>query len=403
MIFDRAIRKIKNEGVVQTVLTLDNPAGWLTGSIGGSLQSRSMKLSAVNACVEIISNSMGKLPVFVMDKETKKRIDHPLIRLLELRPNEAMTPFAYKKLVECQRLMHGNAYSAILRDRNAMPVELIPLPPQHTKPHIDDGGKLWFVFTNPKTGEIRKLPKEDVIHVLAYSEDGINGISVLKRAADVIATGQAAQSYEQKIYTQNATPPGILKVSSTLDSDAKKKVREEWHKIHSGVDNSFKVAVLDLGMEYQAIGKMNNKDTQFVESKAVSVEDISRFFNMPIYKLNAGKQSYSSNEQNSIEYVVNTLHPNCCQYEQEYTFKGLFLRDIAMGLEVKINLMAELKGDFATRGKWYTDMRDSGAFSVNDILSLEDMPDVEGGNVRLASLNYVPLEDFKDLSKNRNK
>ena len=47
-------------------------------------------------------------------------------------------------------------------------------------------------------------------------------------------------------------------------------------------------------------------------------------------------------------------------------------------------------------------MHDIGAYSVNDILALEDKPKVPGGDVRLASLNYVPLDKFEELSMARN-
>ncbi|MDY5942538.1 MAG: phage portal protein, partial [Oscillospiraceae bacterium] len=58
----------------------------------------------------------------------------------------------------------------------------------------------------------------------------------------------------------------------------------------------------------------------------------------------------------------------------------------------------ELRGDFTSRGAWYKAMREIGAFSVNDIMALEDMPDVEGGDERYASLNYVPLALWRELS-----
>ena len=399
MLFDKGIRKIINSDIGKTTLSSDT--GWFSRGVSGTAQSRAMKLSAVNACVEIVSNSISKLPVFAIDSNTKERIAHPFTELLRIRPNEAMPPQVFRKLIEAQRLLWGNAYMLIVRDRHSRPVELLPLPPQCVVNRVDNKGILWFVFTNPKTGEQRKLHCQDVIHPIAYSEDGINGISVLSRASEVIETARAAQTYEEKLYNQSSRPSGVLKVASSLDKPAKDKIRDEWANIHSGADNAFRIAVLDLGLEYQQIG-MSNKDTQFVESKAVSVEDISRFFNVPIYKLNAGKQSYSSNEQNAIEYIVNTLHPIVCQYEEEYTYKGLFSSDFERGIEVKLNIMAELRGDFATRGKWYTDMRLNGSFSVNDIRALEDLTDVPGGDERLASLNYVPLELFKDLSSKRN-
>ena len=37
----------------------------------------------------------------------------------------------------------------------------------------------------------------------------------------------------------------------------------------------------------------------------------------------------------------------------------------------------------------------------NDILRLEDMPDVPGGDIRYASLNYGPLEEFVEMSRQR--
>ena len=67
-----------------------------------------------------------------------------------------------------------------------------------------------------------------------------------------------------------------------------------------------------------------------------------------------------------------------------------------------MNMMAELRGDFSSRGTWYKAMREIGGFSVNDIMALEDMPDVEGGDDRYASLNYVPLALWRELSLKRN-
>ena len=65
-------------------------------------------------------------------------------------------------------------------------------------------------------------------------------------------------------------------------------------------------------------------------------------------------------------------------------------------------MMAELKGDTSSRGSWYTNQRNNGVFSVNDIRALEDLPDVEGGDEYRESLNYVPLSRWKQLSEQRN-
>lgn len=401
MLVDRMKANVRN--INTGVMTLDNPKGWLTGEglFDGTSRRRAMKLSAVSACVEIIASSCAKLPTIIVDSNTYERVEHPLNAVLKLRPNEAMSRYTYEHLMTCNYLLKGNGYAYINRDRFARPAELLPLPPDYVTPFYDDVGILWYGFTHPSTGERRKLSNQDVLNYPAYSEDGVNGISVLRRAAETISTARMAQQYENTFYRKSAQIPGVLTVDTDLKQPAKDKIREEWEKTYSGVDNAFRIAILDLGLKYQPIA-VNNHDAQFVENKAVSVADISRFFGVPLYMLNEGKQSYSSNEQNSIEFVARTLQPLITSREQEDTYKLLCDDDIQKGLCVKRNMLALLRGDTSARSTWYKNMREIGVFSADDIRHLEDMPSVPGGDVRFASLNYVPLEDFQKLSQQRN-
>lgn len=384
---------------------------------GPMTETLAMRLSAVNRCVEVLSDSMAKLPSYVIDERTHKRVpDHYLLPLLNLRPNEAMTPSVAKKMVEVNRLTGGNGYEWILRDPKTMrPVELIPLPHELVTPWRDLAGHVWYTVQHPLTGEPMKLSGEDVNHFKAYSHDGFKGISVLERAAEVILAGRAAQEYSGAFYAGDANPSGVLKVEGdlqgtveTVDSTGKKVtkrkkdvLREEWERVHAGPKNGHRVAILDYGVSYQPIST-SPRDAQFVETLDMSVQDIARFFGVPLYKLQSGKQSYSSNEQNAIEYVTSSLHPVVCQYEEERTWKMLPSAAIHAGMEIRINMMAELKGDFASRASWYKNMREIGAFSVNDIRDLEDLESVPGGDSRYASWNYGPLERWEELSVKRN-
>lgn len=395
-------------------ISLESPEGWFpVGRPRELTADAAMKISAVNACVEIISNAVGMLPVFIMDSASKRRMkDHHLGRVLWERPNEAMSPFVFFRLMECQRLLRGNAYAWIYRSGYGEPVELIPLPPASCEPVIEPGtGKLWYLASEPKSGRMYKLDPADILHFKAYSHDGVRGVSVLHRAQQTLRTAAAAQSYEQALYENGGRPSGILKTQTDLGSEIvlddgtriqpKDIIRQEWEKVHAGAGNSFRVAVLDMGLEYQPIA-MSNADAQFVENKAVTIADISRFFGVQLYKLGEGKQSYSSNEQNNIEFCVSTIQPTITQMEFEETFKLLTISDRRRGMEVRHNMMALLRGDTASRGAWYRTMREISVYSPNDIRALEDLPDVPGGDTRYGSLNYIPLEDFRELSRQRN-
>ena len=377
------------------------------------------KLSAVDRCMSILAGSMAKLPNFVMDTNTRERLQHPILRLLNVRPNEAMTPSVRKEVLENSRNEGGNGYDWIVRDpRTGRVVELIPVPWYLVEPWRDTAGRIWYTVSHPLTGEPMVLPQEDVCHYKGATRDGLKGVSVLRRAADTLAEARAAQEYNKTFYENGGQPSGVLETASDLggyylDQDGKpmkrpdgslitKKdhLREEWEKVHAGPKNGHRVAILDLGLKYTPIAA-SNQEAQFIENKEVSIRDIARYFGVPLYKLGEGKESYSSNEQNAIEYVVGTLHPIVTQYEEEQTWKLLTDRELTAGLEVRINLMAELRGDSAARMHIYQTMLQEGPYSVNEVRALEDLPDTEGGDEHRASLNYVPLRLWPELSLKR--
>lgn len=372
------------------------------------------KLSAVYAAVNIRSDDMSVLPAYIMDTNTREHVDHPLISLLSCRPNEAMSASTRKKLLEKSILLTGNAYDWIVRDPRSMrPVELIPLPGHLVTMWLSASWHPWYDVTNPVTGERVRLPNEDVCHYKGPSRNGYLGESVLGYAQDTIRSGLAAQDYSANFYESGCHVSGVL----TLDGDLsgyvknpdgtysnvrlKDAVRDEWVNAYSGPTNAFRVAVLDHGMKYQPL-TISQRDSQFIEQQAVTVEDIARFFGVPLYKLQAGKQSYNSNEQNAVEYK-GTLQPRVTAMEEEQTWKLLLPSERDRGLEVRYNMRALLRSDDKTRADYYATMISQGVYGINDALRLEDMPDVAGGDEHFASLNYVPLSLWRELSVNRNR
>ena len=376
-------------------------------------ETAALRLAVVNRCLEVISDSIGKMPAYCIDSRTRERMELPVLELLNSRPNEAMTPFVRRKMLELNRLVKGNGYEWILRDPMSMaPVELIPIPAQLVAPWRDTTGRIWYDVSHPYTGEVMRLRAEDVCHYKGYTRDGLKGLGVLERAAAIIGAGTAAQEYQNAYYTNGGQPSGVLQTETDMggyvkgpdgqatETTLKDALRHEREKGHSGPSNSHRVAILDHGLKYQPIAA-TMAEAQFVETHDLTVIDICNFFGVPAYKVNAGKQSYSSNEQNAIEYVVSTLQPIVTQMEQEMSWRLLMPRQIQAGLELRLNMMVELRGDFGSRSTWYERMRHLGAYSVNDIRALEDLPDVEGGDEREASLNYVPLSQWAELSTKR--
>lgn len=379
--------------------------------LSGTRKTQAEKLSAVFGCMDIRSNDLACLPNYVINRYSKERDPrHPVLALLNIRPNAMMSPFIRRKLLAYSVDATGNAYDWIFRDpATGRPEELIPLTGDLVRRLIDKRRNLWYQVTDPVTGEVFYLPQEDVCDYKGPTHDGMTGESRLSFASEVIRSGLAAQTYNQAFYESGGQPSGVLTVDTDLSRNlvldaqgnptgktAKDMLRDEWEKFHSGAENSHRIAILDHGLKYQSLS-ISQKDAMFIEQQAQTVEDIARYFGMPLYKLQHGKQSYNSNEQNSIEYA-GSLRPSVIQNEQEQTWKLLTPTEIAEGWEIGTNMMALLRSDSASRAAYYKTMHELGAYSVNDIRSLDDLPSVPGGDARAASLNYVPLERWEELS-----
>lgn len=292
----------------QNAVTVESlTAAGMSGSLVLPGDSEARKLSAVDRCLEILSDSMAKLPNYIFNSKTRERVeDHYLLYVLNIRPNEAMTPFVRKKMLELSRLDGGNSYDWIIRDpRTGRVQELIPIPWPLVTPWQDTAGRMWYTVTHPWTGEPMLLPGSDICHYKCASADGIKGVGVRTRANEVIAAGRAAQRYDLNYYENGGQPVGVLRTESDLGgvvddpTEKGKKIRKkdllrrEWEKIHAGPKNSHRIAILDYGLDYKPLST-SHKDAQFVENKQASVADISRYYGVPLYKLQEGKQAYAA-------------------------------------------------------------------------------------------------------------
>lgn len=399
------------------LLTLDNAAGWLTGSDGSESPEMALKLSAVYRCVEVLAGTMGEMPVSVINWNTMEdQPRHYLSKVLWQRPNEAMTPSVYKAMMERRRVLRGNAYAYIHRDGNGRPVETIPLHPDLVSVNLDSRGRLWYGYADPNSGHSYALDPMQVLHYKNFSEDGLVGVSTLHHASRTIATANAREIYDQSVYVNGGTPAGVLKTDTDLTGTVdvpdgnggttkvtmRDYVRSEWERVHGGAANSFRVAVLDHGLDFKQLS-VTNADAQFLESKDFSVFDVCRFFGVPPHKCYTGKQSYESNEANSIDFTADTMQPIVTQYEEEDKWKLLTSDEAAAGLVISRNMDVTLRSDTTARASWYKAMREIGAYNVDEIRRKERLPAVPGGKSRYGSLNYIPLELFEALSIERNR
>jgi HK97 family phage portal protein len=387
---------------------LSEPAPWFTSIFGYDSASgekvtvdSALNVPTVYSCVNILANSVAKLP-FQTFKKTRMGRErdslHAVAKVLEDRPNPYQSPFKFKHLIETHRNTWGNAYINVSWGVDGRPKALWLLNPSVTDPKIDvQTNELWYVTKLPDGKRVR-IPEGDIVHVSALSTDGLKGKAPIQIAREAIGSSQAAQKFKGKFFANGTAAAGILKIPGQLNKDAKTKVREEWETMYTGINNAQRIAILDAGLEFQSIG-MPLKDAQFIEGMKFDKAEIANIFNIPLHMVNElDRATHSNIEQQALDFIQNTLSPILIQYEQEFAYK-LFSEKELKRYYLKFNLTSLLRGDSQARAEFYKKMIEMGAMSINEVRALEEQDAIEHGDKHFVSLNFTTLDLIEEYQK----
>ena len=370
---------------------------------GKAVNERSaMQMTAVYACVRILSESIAGLPIHVYqytDSGSKeKAIKHPLYRLIHDEPNPEMTSFVFRETLMTHLLLYGNAYAQIIRNGKGEIVALYPLMANRMSVDRDDKGHLYYQYQmqesdapTMKNGTVILKPS-DVLHVPGLGFDGLVGYSPIAMAKNAIGLAIATEEYGAKFFANGATPGGILEYPGTVKNP--EAVRESWTKGFSG-NNSHKVAVLEEGMKYTPISISPN-EAQFLETRKFQIDEIARIFRVPPHMVgDLEKSSFSNIEQQSLEFVKYTLEPWLVRWEQSMARVLIYPSDKSQYF-IKFNVDGLLRGDYQSRMSGYATARQNGWMSANDIRELENLDRIsveDGGDLYLINGNMTKLAD----------
>ena len=363
---------------------------------GKSVTERSaMQTTAVYACVRIIAETVASLPLHVYgytDNGKERVYTHPLYRVLHDIPNPEMNSFIMREVMMSHLLLWGNSYSQIIRNGRGEITALYPLMPE--KMTVDRGtdGKLYYKYNSDKQGSF-VFCKDEIFHIVGLGFDGLIGHSPIAMAKNAIGLCIAAEEYGSSFFSNSGTPSGVLEHPGVLKEP--EKVRDAWNKAYGGSGNAHKVAVLEEGMKFNPIS-INPHEAQFLETRKFQVNEICRIFRVPPHMIaDLEKSSFNNIEQQSLDFVTNTIRPWLVRIEQSI-FQQLLSEEDQKNYFAKFNVDGLLRGDFQSRMNGYAVGRQNGWLSANDIRELEDLnriPAEEGGDRYLCNGNMVDIKN----------
>lgn len=284
-----------------------------------------MQTTAVYACVRILAEAVAGLPLHVYRysaDSSKERIPHhPLYHLLHDEPNPEMTSFVFRETLMSHLLLWGNAYAQIIRDGRGNPLALYPLLPSKMDVTRARSGNLIYTYRRD-SGESKISPdyetvtlrRDEVLHIPGLGFDGLIGYSPIAMAKNAIGMALATEEYGAKFFANGANPGGVLEHPGVIKDI--QRVKDSWNDAYRGAGNAHRVAVLEEGMKFQAIG-IPPEQAQFLETRKFQINEIARIFRVPPHMVgDLEKSSFSNIEQQSLEFVKYTLDPWVVRWEQ---------------------------------------------------------------------------------------
>lgn len=352
--------------------------------VGGSMETASgavvndnsaMRVAAAWRCVNIISGTVGSLPLDLIRRESEKvrrpAVGHPLRKVLTVKPNVWQTPSEFRRMMQMHLLLRGNAYALKVRVGRDV-VGLIPIIPDRvTVEQLPDLSLRYQV--NRKNGSVQTYQQAEILHLRGMTLDGVKGLSVIAHMRESLGLALQGEQAAAKLMKNGQFVSGVLKHPGKLSPEAYARLKASIDA-NGGSENAGSTRILEEGMGFDSIA-MDATDMQFLEQRNFQRYDIAMFFGVPPHMIGATEKSTSWGsgiEQMGIGFVTYTLNDWLVTW-QEALKRDVINESEWENLDVRFFPQALLKGDTKTQWDAFTKGRQWGVYSANDVRSLLDL------------------------------
>lgn len=355
--------------------TLERFLAW---SFGGGASSSgiivnpqtAMQSAAVFACVKVLAESVGMLPlnVFTGDATLVKAKTHPLWDILHNQPNDYQTSVEFFEMMIAALCLRGNAYAYVNLGSSGRVVELLPLFPDMVRVEMGADFRLSYQVTMPD-GSFKTMAPGEIFHVRGLTLNGWLGISPIAYARESIGLALATEKFGGQLFRNGAKMGGVLEHPQKMSKEAYDRLKDSFDAASSG-ENSHKSAILEEGVKFSKIS-MTADDSQFLATRQYQRSEIAGIFRVPPHMIGDLARSTNNNiEHQGIEFINNALMPILNRIEKAMR-RDLFSEADRRDLTLKFNVAMLLRGDAAARSAYYNSGIMAGWLTRNEARSME--------------------------------
>lgn len=361
-----------------------------------------IRVSAVFACVRVISEGIAQVP-FKVKRESKSDVsrhpqkedatDHPLFDLLHRRPNGWQTSFEFRETMAWHCLLARGAYAfkntVTVGSRGLQVVELILLDPGRVTAVQNADWSITYKVRGT-SGDIKEFPQEAIWHLRGPSWDGFEGMDVLKIARDAVGLAISTEESHATLHAKGVRPSGVYSVEGTLSAEQYKALKEWITKENAGADNTGGVMLLDRSAKWVS-QVMTGVDAQHLETRRYQVEEVCRFFRvLPLMIGHSDKtQTFASAEQLFLAHIVHCLMPWYERIQQSAEVNLLTKDDRVAGYYIKLVESGLMRGAMKDTAEYLYRLTMGGIMERNEARGKLELNPLKGLDEPLTPTNMT--------------
>ncbi|MCP8969717.1 phage portal protein [Ectobacillus ponti] len=327
---------------------------------------QAMSIPALNAAVNLISNTVASLPVRLYRREGQKISavdDDPRVELLNGTTGDLLDGFQMKKAFVDDHLVHGAGYLYINKVRN--------------------GVKSLHYVSNPQVGVVLVDPNPifkkmeffvygsiyqdfQFVKMTRKTKNGITGIGVVAEANKMLSVAYNTLLFEDMLVRTGGNKKGFLKSASKLTQEALDNLKAAFKRLYS--NNTDNIVVLNSGLDFQE-STNSAVEMQINQNKITNAEEIAKLLHIPVELLN-GKAT-GGNEMLYDSFIKLAILPIIKAFETALN-KDLLLEKEKGSFYFAFDMNELLKADVLKRFQAYEIAIRNSIFDVDEIRAKEN-------------------------------
>lgn len=340
-----------------------------------------LAFSAVFACVQLISQDIGKLPLRLQrlgKGEVWQDEDNPSYSPVLRAPNRYQTRNQFIVNWISSKLIWGNTYVLEQRSGANKVDALYILDPQRVSAMVAPDGSVFYklntdTLAGVETGGLIVAATEMMHDRAVCLFHPLCGVSPLYASAISTTQGLKIQHNSSRFFANMSRPSLHLSFVGQVDPEKAKLWKTDFEREFSG-GNIGRLLITGGDAKLNQL-TMPAEQSQLIEQLDWTGKDVARAFNVPLYKLGLEEMPSDIVAVNQ-DYYNQVLQPNIDAIEELFK-TGL---DLAKDLRVKFDTRELLRMDDKRRAERYELMTRAAVTTPNENRAAENLPPVEGGD-----------------------